>query len=133
MTRGVNKVILVGLLGQDPDIRSTNNGAQIANISIATTEAYKEKATGKKQEATEWHKVVFFGKLSEIAGQYLKKGARVYVEGKLKTEKYEKDNVTRTTTKIIGQELVMLSDNKNKQSINGNVKNDYQFDDDIAF
>ncbi len=88
-TRGVNKVILVGNLGQDPEVRYTSGGAAITKISIATSDSWKDKNTGQMNERTEWHNVTFFGKLAEIAGEYLKKGSQVYVEGKLKTDKYQ--------------------------------------------
>ena len=88
-SKGINKVILVGNLGNDPDVKFTAGGAQITSISIATSESWKDKNSGQTQEKTEWHKVVFFGKLAEIAGTYLKKGSQVYVEGKLKTDKYQ--------------------------------------------
>ncbi|EEZ80455.1 MAG: single-stranded DNA-binding protein [uncultured Candidatus Thioglobus sp.] len=86
---GVNKVILVGRLGQDPDVKYTADGRAIANISIATSDTWKDKNTGEKQERTEWHRVVFFGKLAEIVAEYLKKGSQVYVEGKLQTRKWQ--------------------------------------------
>lgn len=88
-SRGINKVILVGNLGQDPEVRYTANGAAITSISIATSESWKDKNSGQQQEKTEWHRIVFFGKLAEIAGEYLRKGSQVYVEGKLKTDKYQ--------------------------------------------
>lgn len=88
-SKGINKVILVGNLGNDPDVKFTAGGAQITNISIATSESWKDKNSGQTQEKTEWHRVVFFGKLAEIAGTYLKKGSQVYIEGKLKTDKYQ--------------------------------------------
>ncbi len=88
-TKGINKVILVGNLGQDPEVRYTPNGSAITTISIATSESWKDKNTGQMNEKTEWHRVVFFNKLAEIAGEYLRKGSQVYVEGKLKTDKYK--------------------------------------------
>lgn len=106
--RGVNKVIIVGSLGQDPDTRYTGNGSAVTNISVATSEQWKDKNTGQKQEKTEWHRIVFFGKLAEIAGEYLKKGKPVYIEGRLQTDKYEKDGVTHYTTKIIADQMQML-------------------------
>ena len=87
MSRGINKVILVGRLGNDPDVRYTAGGSAITTISIATSESWKDRNTGQQQERTEWHRVVFFGRLAEIAGQYLKKGSQVYVEGSLRTNK----------------------------------------------
>lgn len=88
-TKGINKVIIVGNLGNDPEVKCAANGGAITNISVATSESWKDKNTGQTQEKTEWHRIVFFGKLAEIAGEYLRKGSQVYVEGKLKTEKYQ--------------------------------------------
>lgn len=108
MARGVNKVILIGNLGKDPEVRYFPSGDAIANATIATTEGWKDKQTGEQKEATEWHNVVFPGKLGEIAGKYLKKGSKVYVEGSLRTRKWEKDGVTRYTTEIRVQDMQML-------------------------
>ncbi len=109
MARGINKVILVGNLGKDPEIRYVPNGGAVANLNIATSESWKDKATGEKQERTEWHRVVFFGKLAEIANEYLKKGAQIYVEGRLQTRKWQdKSGQDRYTTEIVGSELQML-------------------------
>src|SRR3989304_6481907 len=99
MARGINKVIIIGRLCKDPEMRYTTNGSAVANINLATSEQWKDKQTGDKQERTEWHNVVFFNRLAEIAGEYLKKGSKVYIEGSLKTEKYEKDGVTKYMTK----------------------------------
>ena len=107
-SRGINKVILVGNLGADPETRYTPSGTAITEIRIATSEAWKDKQTGEQQERTEWHRVTFFGKLAEIAGEYLKKGAQVYVEGKIKTDEYEKDGVKRYSTKVIADQMQML-------------------------
>jgi single-strand DNA-binding protein len=105
----VNKVIIVGNLGRDPEVRYTPDGASIANVTIATTDTWKDKATGEKKEATEWHRVVFFGKLAEIVGQYLKKGRQVYVEGALRTRKWQdKEGQERYTTEIVASEMKML-------------------------
>ena len=105
----VNKVILVARLGKDPETRYAPSGDAVTNITVATTETWKDKATGEKREATEWHRVVFFGKLAEIAGQYLKKGSQVYLEGKLKTRKWQdKDGHERYTTEINADEMKML-------------------------
>jgi len=105
----VNKVILVGNLGADPETRYAPSGDAICNIRIATTDTWKDKATGEKKEATEWHRVAFFGKLAEIAGQYLKKGSQVYVEGSLRTRKWQdKDGQDRYTTEIRADEMKML-------------------------
>jgi single-strand DNA-binding protein len=109
MARGVNKVILVGNLGADPETRYTPNGSCITTIRLATSESWTDKQTGQKQERTEWHRVKFFGKLGEIAGEYLKKGRQVYVEGALRTDKYtDKDGVEKFSTDIIGNEMQML-------------------------
>ena len=105
----VNKVILVGNLGKDPEVRYAPSGDAICNITLATSETWKDKQSGEKREATEWHRVVFFGKLAEIAGQYLKKGSSVYVEGSLKTRKWQdKDGSDRYTTEIKADEMKML-------------------------
>lgn len=112
MARGINKVILVGNLGNDPETRYTAGGSAITTISIATSESWKDKQTGEAQERTEWHRVKFFGRLAEIAGEYLKKGRQVYVEGSLRTEKYtDKSGVERYTTDIIANEMQMLGGN----------------------
>jgi single-strand DNA-binding protein len=101
-SRGINKVILIGYLGQDPDIRYMTNGSAVANINVATSENWKDKNTGEIREKTEWHKVVLFGKLAEIAGEYLKKGSQVYIEGSLQTRKWkDQNNLERYTTEII--------------------------------
>lgn len=110
MARGVNKVILIGNLGKDPEISQTPSGGAVTNITVATTDSWKDKQTGEKKETTEWHSVVFFNRLAEIAGEYLKKGSKVYIEGSLKTEKYQ-DKATGTdrySTKIIANEMQML-------------------------
>jgi len=105
----VNKVILVGNLGKDPETRYAPSGDAIVNITLATTDSWKDKASGDKKEATEWHRVVFFGKLAEIAGQYLKKGRQVYVEGSLRTRKWQgQDGQDRYTTEIVANEMKML-------------------------
>lgn len=105
----VNKVILVGNLGRDPEIRYAPSGDAICNISIATTDTWKDKQSGEKRESTEWHRVVFFGRLAEIAGQYLKKGRAIYVEGRLQTRKWQDQNgQDRYTTEIRGNEMQML-------------------------
>lgn len=109
MKRGVNKAIIVGFLGNDPEIKSTQSGAMMATISVATSESWTDKHTGQKQERTEWHRVVFFNKLAEIAGQYLKKGSKVYVEGSLRTRKWQdQQGVEKYTTEIMGNEMQML-------------------------
>jgi single-strand DNA-binding protein len=109
MARGVNKVILIGNLGKDPEVRYMPNGNAVANITLATSESWKDKQTGEQQEKTEWHRVVMFRRLGEIAGEYLKKGSQVYIEGKLQTRKWQ-DNAgnDRYTTEIIADEMQML-------------------------
>jgi single-strand DNA-binding protein len=110
MSRGVNKVILVGTLGADPELRSMPSGGAVANISLATNEQWTDKQTGQKQERTEWHRVTLFNRLAEIAGEYLKKGRQVYIEGSLRTEKYQ-DKQTgqdRWSTSIIAQNMQLL-------------------------
>ncbi len=105
----VNKVILVGNLGKDPETRYMPNGDAVANITLATTDTWKDKSSGDKREATEWHRVVFFRKLAEIASQYLRKGSQVYIEGSLKTRKWQdKDGQDRYTTEIVASEMQML-------------------------
>jgi single-strand DNA-binding protein len=108
MARGINKVILVGNLGADPETRYTPSGTAITSIRIATSESWKDKTSGEQQERTEWHRVKFFGRLAEIAGEYLKKGGQVYIEGKLRTDEYEKDGIKRYSTDIIADEMQML-------------------------
>lgn len=144
----VNKVILVGNLGKDPEVRYMPNGEAVANFSIATTENWKDKS-GAKQEKTEWHNIVMYRKLAEIAGEYLKKGRPVYVEGRLQTRSWEKDGVKRYSTEIIADQMQMLGsksddsgdgsasqntarqdDQENKPVINADFSN---FDDDIPF
>lgn len=108
-SRGINKVIIVGNLGQDPETRFSAAGAAITNVSIATGEAWKDKTTGELQERTEWHRVVFFNRLGEIAGEYLKKGSKIYIEGSLRTRKWQdKEGQDRYTTEIVASELQML-------------------------
>ena len=105
----VNKVILVGNLGRDPETRYMPNGEAVTNVTIATTDTWKDKTTGEKKEATEWHRIVFYRKLAEIAGQYLKKGSQVYIEGSLKTRKWQdKEGQERYTTEIIADTMQML-------------------------
>jgi single-strand DNA-binding protein len=105
----VNKVIIVGNLGRDPETRYMPSGDAITNIAVATTDKWKDKATGEQKEATEWHRISFFGKLAEIAGQYLKKGSQVYIEGKLRTRKYtDKDGVEKYSTEIVADSMQML-------------------------
>src|SRR5215510_11829819 len=104
---GVNKVILVGRLGKDPEVRNLESGVAVANFTLATSESYKDKTTGEKKEVTEWHNVVLWRGLAEIAQRYLHKGDMVYVEGKLRTRSWEKEGVTRYTTEIVGDNMTM--------------------------
>jgi len=143
MARGINKVIVVGNLGADPDARYMPNGNAVTNISVATSESWKDKETGDRQERTEWHRVVFFGRLAEIASEYLKKGSQVYVEGRLKTRKWEdKEGNDRWTTEIVANEMQMLgeriSSSSNTDSFSAPKRSGSEFasddfDDDIPF
>lgn len=108
-SRGINKVIVLGNLGKDPEVRYMPSGGQVTNITVATSETWRDKDTGEQKEATEWHRIVFFNKLAEIAGQYLKKGSQVYIEGALKTRKWQgQDGQDRYTTEIVASEMQML-------------------------
>lgn len=135
--KGINKVIIIGNLGRDPEIRYMPNGGAVTNLTIATSEAWKDKTTGEQQEKTEWHRIVLFKRLAEIAAEYLKKGSKVYIEGKLQTRKWQEQNgQDRYTTEIVGSELQFL-DSKPAQ---GSSKEASQpepvmggFDDEIPF
>ena len=144
MARGINKVIIVGNLGADPDSRAMPSGNAVTNISVATSESWNDRDTGEKQEKTEWHRVVFFNRLAEIAAQYLKKGSQVYVEGKIQTRKWEdKEGNERWTTEVVANQMQMLGDrmsndmsNDNASSSQSSSNNDFstdEFDDDIPF
>jgi single-strand DNA-binding protein len=113
---GVNKVILVGRLGKDPEVRNLDNGATVANFTMATSESYKDKTTGEKKEITEWHNIVLWRGLAEISQKYLHKGDMVYIEGKLRTRSWEKEGVTRYTTEVIADNMTMLSTGKGGSS-----------------
>jgi len=106
---GVNKVILVGRLGKDPEVRHLESGTAVANFSMATSEVYRDRQTNEKREQTEWHNVVLWRGLAEIAEKYVKKGDMVYIEGKLRTRSWDKDGVTRYTTEVVGDNMMMLS------------------------
>ena len=109
MARGINKVIIVGNLGNDPEVRYANNGSAIANLSVATSESWKDKNTGEQVEKTEWHRIVMFNRLGEIAGEYLRKGSKVYIEGKLQTRKWQDQSGNdKYTTEIVASEMQML-------------------------
>ena len=113
MARGVNKVIIVGNLGADPDVRQTGSGTSITTLSVATKDTWTDKQSGEKQERTEWHRVKMFGRLAEIAGEYLKKGKQVYIEGSLRTDKYtDKQGVEKYSTDIIANDMQMLGSNE---------------------
>jgi len=145
MARGVNKVILIGNLGRDPEVRYMPNGQAVANVTIATSEAWKDKNTGEQQERTEWHRVVFFRRLAEIAGEYLKKGSKVYIEGKLQTRKWQdQQGQDRYTTEVVANEMQMLDskgagNNFSSAPPDMDMANEPQmaaagdFDDDIPF
>src|SRR3990167_267942 len=108
MAKGINKVILIGNLGRDPETRYMPSGGAVTNVTIATSESWKDKQSGQQQERTEWHKVVFFNRLAEIAGEYLKKGSKVYIEGSLRTRTYDKDGQKHYATEIVANEMQML-------------------------
>lgn len=146
MARGINKVILIGNLGADPETRSMPSGMTVANIRVATSETWKDKQSGESKERTEWHNVAFFGRLGEIAGEYLKKGSKVYVEGSLRTRKWQdKQGNDRYTTEIIANEMQMLdgkpaTGNRREEehrtppsNTTGGSKGGGEFDDDIPF
>ena len=116
---GVNKVILVGNLGQDPEIRYMADGTAVANFSIATSETWKDKQTGEKKERTEWHRVVAWRQLGELCGKYLAKGRQVYIEGKLQTRSWEKDGVTRYMTEIVASEVHFIGGNRDDSAGRG--------------
>tara|TARA_B100001057_G_scaffold493535_1_gene588149 strand:- start:200 stop:637 length:438 start_codon:yes stop_codon:yes gene_type:complete len=122
---GINKVILVGNLGQDPEIKYTAGGAAVTTLSLATSESWKDKDTGTDQEKTEWHRVVLWRRLAEIAGEYLKKGSKVYIEGQLQTRKWEQDGQTRYTTEVIGRDMQFL-DSRGSSSDNSSYENSNQ-------
>jgi len=144
MARGVNKVILVGNLGKDPEVRYMPNGKAAASVTVATTESWKDKQTGEKQERTEWHNVQFYDKLAEIVGEYLKKGSQIYVEGSLRTRKWQdKEGKDRYTTEVIASDMQMLGGGKSsgekpersqsKPNANSAPQGGDDFDDDIPF
>ena len=108
MARGINKVILVGNVGQDPETRYMPNGNAVTNVTLATSDVWKDKNTGQQQERTEWHRVVFFQRLAEIVAEYVRKGSKIYVEGRLQTRSWEQDGVKRYTTEIVANEMQML-------------------------
>ncbi|MBZ9613168.1 single-stranded DNA-binding protein [Rheinheimera maricola] len=122
MARGINKVILIGNLGTDPEVRYMPQGGAVANLTVATSESWTDKASNEKKEQTEWHRVVIYQRLAEIAGEYLRKGSKVYIEGKLKTRKWtDKDGVERYTTEIVANELQMLDGRGDGQQQGGGM------------
>lgn len=144
MARGVNKVILVGNLGVDPETRAMPSGKAVTNIRIATSEVWRDKTSGEQKESTEWHSVVFFDRLAEVASEYLRKGSQVYVEGKLRTRKYtDKNGVERYSTEILANELQMLGSRQQgggggsrpapMESSAPAAHRDEAYDDDIPF
>ena len=143
MARGINKVILVGNLGADPETRYMPSGGAVTNIRIATSESWKDKNTGDQQERTEWHNVAFFGRLAEISAEYLRKGSQVYIEGKLRTRKWQdKDGNDRWTTEVIANEMQMLggrpgsgapAQSNAASAPAGPPSGSGEFDDDIPF
>ena len=143
MARGINKVIILGNLGSEPDARYMPNGNAVTNISVATTDSWKDKESQERIEKPEWHRVVFFGRLAEIASEYLKKGSQVYVEGRLQTRKWEdKEGNDRWTTEIVAKDMQMLgerisspsnSDNANAPKSSNSEFESNDFDDDIPF
>ena len=153
MARGVNKVILIGNLGADPEVRYTPSGSAVANLTLATSETWRDKQSGELQDRTEWHRVVFFNRLAEIVGEYLRKGSKIYVEGSLRTRKWQDCNgVDRYTTEIIANEMHMLDSrgagsashspeaalNRSEESVStptaeAAIPETANFDDDIPF
>jgi|TARA_B110000483_G_scaffold32344_1_gene39347 single-strand DNA-binding protein len=118
MARGINKVILVGNLGRDPETRYMPSGGAVTNVSIATSKGWKDKDSGEQKERTEWHRIVFFNKLAEIAGEYLKRGSKVYIEGELRTRDWEKDGQKHYTTEVVASEMQML-DSRGEMGVGG--------------
>lgn len=149
MRKGVNKVLVLGNLGSDPDVKELPNGGLVANISIATSETWKDKTSGEEKEKTEWHRVVFFNKLAEIAKDYLNKGDRAYIEGRLQTRSWEQDGLIRYSTEIVASEMQMLTSRAEKKAqqyadsllnegsssikVSSKQLEDVNFDDDIPF
>lgn len=127
MARGVNKVILIGNLGRDPELKQLPSGSSVVNLPLATSDSWKDKNTGEQRERTEWHNIVFFNRLADVAGKYLKKGSRIYVEGALRTRKWQKDGVDRYTTEIVANDMQMLDSRggNGDGGGSGNYGNDY--------
>lgn len=142
MANGINKVILIGNVGQDPEVKVMPSGGTVANISIATSESWTDKQTGEKVEKTEWHRVIFFKRLAEVVGEYVKKGSKIYVEGRLQTKKWQDNNGNdRYTTEIIANSMQMLdsksdsapAQKKEPKSGYATAEQMEEFDDDIPF
>ena len=139
MARGINKVILIGNLGRDPEMRQTDGGSAVANFSVATSETWKDKASGEQQERTEWHNCVAFARLAEICGEYLAKGSKVYIEGSLRTSTWEADGVKKYRTEVMVRDMQMLGgDGQQRQSKPAQTDPNYvddgsDLDDDIPF
>jgi single-strand DNA-binding protein len=132
--KGINKCIILGHLGQDPEVRHMPSGGAVTNVSVATSETWKDKNTGQQESRTDWHRIVFFNKLAEIAGQYLKKGSKVYIEGALRTRTWDKDGEKRYTTEIVASEMQMLdSKSEGVSGASNNAQTTPEFDDDIPF
>jgi len=138
MSGSLNKVILIGRLGIDPEVKHLEEGKAVANFSLATSESYKDKNTGERVETTDWHNIVLWNKLAEISEKYLKKGSQVYIEGSLKTRKWkDRDGNDRWTTEVLGKQIIMLgrvdSNNQQNQRINSLSENKNESDDDLPF
>lgn len=132
-SRGVNKVILVGNCGADPETRYLPSGGAVSNVTLATSETWKDKTTGQPQEKTEWHRVVFFNRLAEIVNEYIKKGSKIYIEGSLRTRSWEQDGVKRYATEIVANEMQMLdSRGQGGGAGSGGQYDNNQFDQDSA-
>lgn len=133
-TKGLNKVMLIGNLGQEPKIYETNTGGKIASISLATKESWKNKTTGMPEEKTTWHSIVFYNKLAEICASLLQKGAKIFVEGKIENRKYtDKEGIERMQTQIVANEMQLLDAKKSANDANGNIKAEQVEDDDYPF
>ncbi|MBA57925.1 MAG: single-stranded DNA-binding protein [Gammaproteobacteria bacterium] len=141
MARGINKVILVGNLGRDPETRYMPSGGAVTNVSLATSKAWKDRESGEQKEKTEWHRIVFFNRLGEIAGEYLKRGSKIYVEGELRTREWEKEGQKHFTTEVVANEMQMLDskgasgsfDETERTETSGSTPSSGDFDDDIPF
>ena len=143
MARGINKVILVGNLGRDPETRYLPSGGAVTNVSLATSRSWKDRDSGEQKEKTEWHRIVFFNRLGEIAGEYLKRGSKVYVEGELRTREWEKEGQKHFTTEIVANEMQMLdskggntdyeTNNKTSNGAASSLSTSDMVDDDIPF